>query len=451
MLAKPLFGAVADKFHIKKILFILFQIITVISLFPINYIPATTTESIVHFTCEKQAEAVFDTSVGHNRTIVDNCTKTRLIEEKGTEGTVRCKIKCPSSIVSNWIDATPQFVALLNVSEVHVDKNVIYFPLHEVVLEGNNDPTPVCSNITGNVSEICDMRCDSATINDILEVTHLQTMTDAVDQYQFWLFLILAILGWVGMAVIYTVGDAICFEMLGENHSSYGNQRVWGSIGYGIFSIFGGLMVDHFSKGNSLARKDFTSVFILMLGMIVLDVIASTRLKYNQKHMSSNIARDVGKLLLDMKIIVYLVWCTFMGIMTAMVWQFLFWHLEDLATKSGGCDMNSWIRTLQGLVNGIQCLGGELPFLFLSGWIIKRIGHVHCMSLVLLAVGSRFVLYSILIDPWWSLPIEIIQGISFGLFYATMTSYASIVAPLGTEATVQVSFIMHFNKLRLEF
>lgn len=59
------------------------------------------------------------------------------------------------------------------------------------------------------------------------------------------------------------------------------------------------------------------------------------------------------------------------------------------------------------------------------------------MSLVLFAFGIRFLLYSLLIDPWWCLPIELLNGLTFGTFYATMTSYASIVAPPGTEATIQ--------------
>lgn len=150
--------------------------------------------------------------------------------------------------------------------------------------------------------------------------------------------------------------------------------------------------------------------------------------------MSASILRDIGKLLSRLHIVIFMVWCIFMGMCTALLWQFLFWHLEDI----GGCDMHPWIKTLEGLVMGIQCLGGELPFFFLSGWIIKRLGHVHCMTFVLLGVGIRFMLYSVLTDPWWVLPVELMNGITFGLFYATMASYASIAAPPGTEATVQV-------------
>lgn len=85
-----------------------------------------------------------------------------------------------------------------------------------------------------------------------------------------------------------------------------------------------------------------------------------------------------------------------------------------------------------------QCLLGEVPFFFLSGWIIKKIGHVNTMSLVLFGLGVRLILYSVISNPWWFLPIELSNGLTFGLFFACMASYASIVAPPGTEATMQV-------------
>lgn len=87
---------------------------------------------------------------------------------------------------------------------------------------------------------------------------------------------------------------------------------------------------------------------------------------------------------------------------------------------------------------GIQSFGGDLPFFFISGWFINKIGLINCMSLVLLMFGVRLNLYSFLSNPWWILPIELLQGITFALFYSTMTTYATIIAPSGTSATLQV-------------
>lgn len=137
-------------------------------------------------------------------------------------------------------------------------------------------------------------------------------------------------------------------------------------------------------------------------------------------------------------ILIFFGWCIVIGLCTALIWNFLFWHLEELADADPSCNHNAWMKTLQGLVSVIQTFGGELPFLFLSGWVLRKISHIHAMSLVLFGFAVRFMLYSVLSNPWWVLPIELMQGVTFGIFYATMPSYASLVAPPGTEATLQV-------------
>lgn len=85
---------------------------------------------------------------------------------------------------------------------------------------------------------------------------------------------------------------------------------------------------------------------------------------------------------------------------------------------------------------GVQCFGGEVPLFFWSGWIIKQLGHVNCMSLVLGVFALRFFAYSILTNPVWVLAIELTNGINFGLAYAVLVSYANVIALPGTESTM---------------
>ena len=92
---------------------------------------------------------------------------------------------------------------------------------------------------------------------------------------------------------------------------------------------------------------------------------------------------------------------------------------------------------LIGLDMGIQCFVGETPMFFFSGWLLHKIGHIPTMTLVLGAFGIRLLLYSLISSPWLALPIEILQGITFGVFYATMTSYAYVITPPGLGATLQ--------------
>lgn len=68
----------------------------------------------------------------------------------------------------------------------------------------------------------------------------------------------------------------------------------------------------------------------------------------------------------------------------------------------------------------IQCFFGEVPFFFLSGKLLKAIGHIQAMNLVLIGFSLRLFLYSLLTNPWYALPIELLNGITFGVFYSTM-------------------------------
>lgn len=80
-------------------------------------------------------------------------------------------------------------------------------------------------------------------------------------------------------------------------------------------------------------------------------------------------------------------WCIGAGMCTGVVWNFLFWYTEDLATGS----QFTWLKTLQGLLIGIQSFLGELPFNFISGSVLKKLGHINVMSLVLLIYAIRRV------------------------------------------------------------
>jgi MFS family permease len=95
-----------------------------------------------------------------------------------------------------------------------------------------------------------------------------------------------------------------------------------------------------------------------------------------------------------------------------------------------------WIKTLQGLSQGAQTFGGEIPMFFFSGWFIAKIGHNHCMSLILAAFAVRFFSYSIMTNPVWTLLIETLNGMSYALSRAVMVSYSRMISPPSTNHTV---------------
>ncbi|KFM80166.1 Major facilitator superfamily domain-containing protein 6-B, partial [Stegodyphus mimosarum] len=48
-------------------------------------------------------------------------------------------------------------------------------------------------------------------------------------------------------------------------------------------------------------------------------------------------------------------------------------------------------------------------------------------------------------DPWLTLPVALLHGPTFGIFYASMTMYGKTEAPPGTEASVQALLAVAFE------
>lgn len=61
-----------------------------------------------------------------------------------------------------------------------------------------------------------------------------------------------------------------------DKPAHYGKQRLWGSVGWGIFSLLTGTLIDEFSEG---AYKDYTIAFILMFVFMSGDVVVSCFVK----------------------------------------------------------------------------------------------------------------------------------------------------------------------------
>ncbi|VVC99784.1 unnamed protein product, partial [Leptidea sinapis] len=560
LIAKPLFGVIADRFRIQKSIFILFQIITILSFLAIYFIPenasslnveldcgngATIVKSCYQsadlidqskvislgnqnataecrMTCDMTSPKMWETVCEHWKIPKYCYNNTDQIQYKSyiSDVTIRyhfkpscrigdgfvdinepCTLNCTNQYLSQLVghvrpnmtcvdqmlnyrfcgtEITPDsnlnttdlqqcmiclgwgadvtdtchpktqsgqhlpsklsFTGNMRLSSTSTDNNCVYIKLNHIKVEDGSIHYPNCISKAQYEMEMslfhpsCEIDCDNAMLNELL--FHIGDTSDEkeINQFtrQFWLFFMLMIINWIGQAVVVTFADAICFNLLGTRISQYGKQRLWGSVGFGIFSLLAGTLIDLFSDGY---YKDYTISFVLMFVFMSGDVAVSCFLNVETTKFSVNILADVGSLVKSVHTCVFIVWTIAVGLCTALVWQFLFWHIEDVAKLT--TEGSNYVKTLQGLVSAIQTFGGEIPFLFVSGYILKKLGHINVMSIVLFAFGVRFLLYSYLTNPWWILPIEMFQGITFGMFYPTMTSYANVVSPPGTETTVQ--------------
>ncbi|GIY62604.1 major facilitator superfamily domain-containing protein 6-A [Caerostris darwini] len=143
--------------------------------------------------------------------------------------------------------------------------------------------------------------------------------------------------------------------------------------------------------------------------------------------MSLSICKDIGKIFSSCETVAFAGAVYIIGGLTGLIWNYQFWFLEDLGAS----------QLLMGLCVAVQCLAAEMPFFFFfAGWFIKTFGYFNCVIGSFVAFTLRLGLYYILVNPWMILPIEMLHGVTFAVFYASMTGYASHSAPPGTEATM---------------
>ncbi|XP_021956189.1 major facilitator superfamily domain-containing protein 6 isoform X2 [Folsomia candida] len=313
----------------------------------------------------------------------------------------------------------------------------LYIPIKEVSFYKDSDPL-VFRGLSCHkqfLLQNCYIDCPNNTaLNRQLE--SIQEEEELLDAMNFWMYGSLVVIAWIAMSVVESLADAMCFQTLADESGKYGRQRLWGTIGWGIFQLVAGYLIDTSSQGKLL--KDYTPSFYITAGLLTIDLIVAYKWSVREVEKTKSLRRDLCSVLSNLRIVVFIVACVIIGMCTGLLWNFLFWYVELLSEKQqlqASCESHHRIKLLQGLIGAIQCLG-ELPFFFISGWVIQKLGHVHCITLVLGAFGIRFIIYSFLVNPWTILPVELLQGLTYGVFYSTMVSYAHKISPVGTSATV---------------
>lgn len=227
--------------------------------------------------------------------------------------------------------------------------------------------------------------------------------------WTFWGFVILTFIGTIFFNVGNSISDAICFDVLGEERQSkYGKQRVYGSIGFGLASLLAGYAVD-------LHTNDFTPAILILLAFASIDLVVLSRLRLPKPTPSESIFKDVGKLLRNRKIAIFLVFATIVGMFDSFIFYYMFWHLEEVAERT---NMRDHIKLIEGMTVAAECVFGEVLFFMISGKIIKKLGYIHCMSFCLFCYAMRLYMISLIPNPWYLIGIEILmQGCTYALCY----------------------------------
>ncbi|KAF6209443.1 hypothetical protein GE061_015190 [Apolygus lucorum] len=429
LVTKPALGSLADKFSLHKTLFLCLIASYSICFFSLQWISKASVESSVVLQCETNTTFTVPVRSG------DACSNDWI--QFQTNSSFTCEMYCRGDWPSQYGDDNKQGVNGLSLmigqlkysaSQMQDDLVVDVVSLTDRNGTAINTSCPVLSKV------VCDLRCSNLQLQKLINKPAINE-EDAPKFFQFWIFAIVAVVGRLSTTNAMTIGDTMCLGLLGDRPEDYGRQRMFGAGGWGLIAMLSGLITDWYSQGKD--TTDYTLCFYISLTFCVANLINGFNLKYQSEEKSVSVFSNVKKALIrDPHFILFWVTSIFCGAYSGLVWNFLFVYVEEIA-KEDTCSGSNWLKTLEGIILFVHTFAGEIPFFLLSGWMIRRLGHIHCVSLVTFCFGLRFCLFYFIPNPWWLLPIEVLNGITYAIFNVTSATYANKIAPPGTQATVQ--------------
>lgn len=198
---------------------------------------------------------------------------------------------------------------------------------------------------------------------------------------------------------------------------SFGQVRVWGSIGYTLVVWLIG-----YAMGGEVSRL-FLFCYALTLS---LTAFATLGLQAREKKPGQNRWQGAAAMLRrpDMRIVLLTVFL--LSSATNPIFSFFGLYIQALG---GG-------TSLLGLTSAIAAVS-EFPVMFLGSLLTYRLGSRRMFIVALAMYCLRLLLYSIVPSATWVLPVQLIHGFSFGIYL--MASVTLVHEFVGSElaATAQ--------------
>jgi PPP family 3-phenylpropionic acid transporter len=79
----------------------------------------------------------------------------------------------------------------------------------------------------------------------------------------------------------------------------------------------------------------------------------------------------------------------------------------------------------------------EIPFMAYSGRLLRRFGPIRLLWTAMLLMVARYFLLGWMPAPGWAIGINLLNGLSFPLFWNSSVTYANRMAPPGLAGTAQ--------------
>lgn len=214
---------------------------------------------------------------------------------------------------------------------------------------------------------------------------------------------------------------ALDYEAQSEGKTSYGEFRLWASIGWGGASMLAGLFIN---TDNLIYIFPIASALFILTWVILFSLYKPLKTKANISKLRRGVIWDI--LVKERTLLIFFILIFIYSIFSSPVYLMINVYFSDIGASTK-------ILGLAILVQGL-C---ELPFFFFGKRIIERFGNKKVLIFTMAATGVRMFLYAINHSPEWAVVINMINGISVGLFFVSITAFVHRIIPSELRSTGQ--------------
>jgi MFS transporter, PPP family, 3-phenylpropionic acid transporter len=207
---------------------------------------------------------------------------------------------------------------------------------------------------------------------------------------------------------------------------SFGSMRVWGSIGWAIGTV---------AMGRFLLNRELDLIFPAGALIYFFMLLTTFLIKEKREKSSGNrFAFNALKPVFGQKPILFFLLILFLfGIGVSPLFVFINLYFRDIGASN----------QIIGFVFALQAIS-EIPFFFLGHKFVKKFGSKNLLTAVIGFVVLRQLGYSLISNPKIALSLGIAQGLTFSLFWVSVTDLTQKLIPQQWRSTGH-SLIWAFN------
>lgn len=211
--------------------------------------------------------------------------------------------------------------------------------------------------------------------------------------------------------------DSTTLSLLGDHRERYGAQRVWGTIGFMITSAGVGIVLEQ------IGLRFLFVGYAITMAMLMISLVW---LPERRVQLGTPLLRGMGLMVRQPHWLLFVSSLGILGLATAGMSNFL----SLMVKQMGGSD------SLIGIMWTIAAIV-EAPVMLFSAPLLRRFGARNLIVVAIFAYALRMLLYGFLPAPEWAAAVNMLGGLSFGLYWISAVTYANELAPDNLKATSQ--------------